>query len=241
MRNFMEENKILIVDDEKGIVEMLETVLRKEGFFDIDVSYNGKDAIRKIKENNYELILLDVMLPDIDGFEVCKKVRDYTNAPIIFLTAKTGDLDKLTGLGIGGDDYITKPFNPLEVVARIKVQFRRNRQFTNLTLGEKEDIIKFSNLVINKKAAQVLVDGKEIYFPAKEYELLLFFAEHPNQIFTSGQLYEIIWGLDSLGDDKTVSVHVGRIRKKIEKDMRNPEIIINMRGIGYKFIDCKEK
>ncbi|MGT2907367.1 response regulator [Streptococcus dentiloxodontae] len=236
----MDDNKLLIVDDEKGIAEMIETILKKEGFFNIDVAYTGKDAIEKIKEKNYELILLDVMLPDINGFEVCTKARNYTAAPILFLTAKTSDLDKLTGLGIGGDDYITKPFNPLEVVARIKVQFRRNEQFKKLISNENEKTIKFANVLIDKMAAQVLVDGEEIYFPAKEYELLLFFAEHPNQVFTSEQLYEKIWGLDSLGDDKTVSVHVGRIRKKIEKDMSKPEIIINLRGIGYKLVDNKE-
>lgn len=236
----MSTNKILIVDDEKGLVEMLELVLKKEGFSCIDSADTGKYAIKKIEENPYDLILLDVMLPDIDGFEVCAKIRNSTNAAILFLTAKTSDLDKITGLGIGGDDYITKPFNPLEVVARVKAQFRRDERYKDLAVTHRTEVFKFSNVLINKKSAKVTVNGKEIYFPAKEYELLLFLAEHPNQVFTAAQLYERIWDLESIGAEKTVSVHIGRIRKKIEKDAKNPQIIATLRGIGYKLVGEKE-
>lgn len=232
----MNNKKILIVDDEAGIVKMLRTVLHKEGYSLIDSAYTGQEAIDKTKKNQYDLILLDVMLPDIDGFQVCGSMREYTLAPILFLTARTGDVDKLTGLGIGGDDYITKPFNPLEVVARINVQFRRMEQYQNAGKSATQDVFRFGPIVIDRKAAQLWVDGKEVSCPAKEFELLLFLAEHPNQVFTAGQLYESIWGLDSMGDEKTVSVHIGRIRKKIEKDMKNPELIVNLRGIGYKFV-----
>ncbi|SEA32635.1 DNA-binding response regulator, OmpR family, contains REC and winged-helix (wHTH) domain [Lachnospiraceae bacterium NK3A20] len=215
---------------------MLRTVLHKEGYSLVDSAYTGQEAIEKTKQNQYDLVLLDVMLPDIDGFQVCGSMREHTLAPILFLTARTGDIDKLTGLGIGGDDYITKPFNPLEVVARINVQFRRMEQYQKAEKNAIQDVLRFGHVVIDRKAAQLWVDDEEVSCPAKEFELLLFLAEHPNQVFTAGQLYENIWGLDSMGDEKTVSVHIGRIRKKIEKDMKNPEFIVNLRGIGYKFV-----
>ncbi|MGX7304634.1 response regulator transcription factor [Enterococcus columbae] len=227
---------ILIVDDEVGIVKMLCTILNKEGFNDVDSAFTGTEAIEKAKNNKYDLILLDVMLPDLDGFQVCSFIREYSSAPILFLTAKTSDIDKLTGLRIGGDDYITKPFNPLEVVARIQVQFRRMEQFAKSRFNETHDFFHFGDVMVDKKSAQLWVNDKEVPCPAKEFELLVYLMEHPNQVFTASQLYEKIWGFDSYGDEKTVSVHIGRIRRKIEKDIKNPEYIINLRGIGYKFV-----
>ncbi len=156
----------------------------------------------------------------------------------MFLTARSGDLDKLTGLGIGGDDYITKPFNPLEVAARINVQFRRQEQYQNAL--QVREIYRFGPVVIDRKAAQLWVDEKEVPCPAKEFELLLFLADHPNQVFTSGQLYEHIWGYDSIGDEKTVAIHIMRLRKKIERDAKHPSLIVNLRGIGYKFVPPKQ-
>lgn len=234
----MRSQKILIVDDEPGIIQMLETILRKEGYTSISSAFTGEEVKEKISRTQYDLILLDVMLPDTDGFQLCQEIRQHTNVPILFLTARSGDLDKLTGLGIGGDDYITKPFNPLEVVARINVQFRRQEQYQN---AETAEIYHFGSIVIDRKAAQLRVDGKEVACPAKEFELLLFLVDHPNQVFTAGQLYENVWGYDSIGgDEKTVSIHIMRLRKKIEKDAKHPSMIVTLRGIGYKFIPPNE-
>ncbi|KAA8675504.1 response regulator transcription factor [Clostridium sp. MT-14] len=225
--------RILLVDDELGIIKMLKTILHKEGYTNIDSASTGKETMTKIMKNTYDLIVLDVMLPDIDGFKLCQKIRQHTFVPILFLTARTGDLDKLTGLGIGGDDYITKPFNPLEVVARINVQFRRMKQYRQNSM--KQGIYHFGTVTVNKKEAKLLVDNREISCPAKEFELLLFLVEHPNQVFTAGQLYENVWGYESMGDEQTVKVHINRLRKKVEPDLKNPSYIINIRGIGYKF------
>ncbi|CAB1261985.1 Transcriptional regulatory protein YvrH [Clostridiaceae bacterium BL-3] len=229
----MTMQRILLVDDELGIIKMLKTILHKEGYTNIDSASTGKETMTKIMKNTYDLIVLDVMLPDIDGFKLCQKIRQHTFVPILFLTARTGDLDKLTGLGIGGDDYITKPFNPLEVVARINVQFRRMKQYRQNSM--KQGIYHFGTVTVNKKEAKLLVDNREISCPAKEFELLLFLVEHPNQVFTAGQLYENVWGYESMGDEQTVKVHINRLRKKVEPDLKNPSYIINIRGIGYKF------
>lgn len=234
----MRLQKILIVDDEPGIIKMLETILRKEGYTFISSAFTGQEAMEKIIRQTYDLIVLDVMLPDTDGFKLCQEIRQHTTVPILFLTARSSDLDKLTGLGIGGDDYITKPFNPLEVVARINVQFRRQEQYQNVL--QTTEIYRFGTVVIDRKAAQLWVDGKEIPCPAKEFDLLLFLVDHSNQVFTAGQLYEHVWGYDSIGDEKTVSIHIMRLRKKIEPDVKNPSLIVNLRGIGYKFVPPKQ-
>ena len=234
----MRLQKILLVDDEPGIVRMLETVLRKEGYTSISSAFTGQEAMEKISRNPYDLIVLDIMLPDTDGFHLCQEIRQHTTVPILFLTARSGDLDKLTGLGIGGDDYITKPFNPLEVAARINVQFRRQEQYQNTS--QAAEVYHFGPVVIDRKAAQLWMDGKEIPCPAKEFELLLFLADHPNQVFTAGQLYERVWGYDSVGDEKTVAIHIMRLRKKIEKDAKEPSLIVNLRGIGYKFVPPRQ-
>lgn len=233
----MRLQRILIVDDEPGIIKMLETILRKEGYTAISSALTGREAMEKIGQNPYDLIVLDIMLPDTDGFQLCQKIRQQTAAPILFLTARSSDLDKLTGLGIGGDDYITKPFNPLEVVARINVQFRRQEQYQAAL--QKTEVYQFGNVTIDRKAAQLRVDGNEVPCPAKEFELLLFLADHPNHVFTAGQLYEHVWGYDSNGDEKTVAIHIMRLRKKIERDAREPSLIVNLRGIGYKLVPPK--
>jgi len=234
----MRLQRILIVDDEPGIVKMLETMLRKEGYTFVSSAFTGQEAMEKISRNSYDLIVLDVMLPDTDGFQLCQEIRQHTNVPILFLTARSGDLDKLTGLGIGGDDYITKPFNPLEVAARINVQFRRQEQYQNAV--PVTEVYRFGSIAVDRKAAALWVDGKEVSCPAKEFELLLFLVDNPNQVFTAGQLYERVWGYDSIGDEKTVAIHIMRLRKKIERDLKQPSLIVNLRGIGYKFIPPKQ-
>lgn len=231
----MHSKKILLVDDEPGIIHMLETLLRKEGYSFIHSAYSGKEVKEKITHTTYDLIVLDVMLPDTDGFQLCQEIRKETNAPILFLTARSGYLDMLTGFGIGGDDYITKPFNPMEVAARIHAQFRRQEQYSQQA-EQHEEVYHFGSLMIDKKAAQLQMNGKTVPCPAKEFELLLFLAENPNQVFTAGQLYESVWGYNSLGDEKTVAIHIMRLRKKIEKNAKHPSMIVTLRGIGYKFV-----
>ncbi|WP_251868086.1 response regulator transcription factor [Enterococcus malodoratus] len=229
----MDNHSILLVDDEAGLIDMLKKILQKEGFVYIDSALTGAIALEKVQSKQYDLIVLDVMLPDIDGFELCREIRRFTYAPVIFLTARTSELDMLTGLGNGGDDYITKPFSPLEVVARIKAHFRRKEIYETNKI-ESSQFIKIGDLEIDKKSAIVQLSKKIIDLTAKEFELLVFFAEHPNQIFTITQLYEKVWGMNSLGDDQTVKVHIMRLRKKLESDSKNPKFIQNIRGLGYK-------
>ena len=228
---------ILIVDDEVGLMDMVEIVLKKEGFQHIVKSDTGQKALTEISKSNFQLIILDVMLPDIDGFTLCSEIRKITYAPIIFLSAKTSDFDKLNGFMAGGDDYITKPYNPLDLVARVKAISRRQTIYQ----AEKNlDKVKFSNIEFDINSAELWVEDKKVNLPAKEFELLKFFCLNPNHIFSSSQLYESIWGMDSFGDDKTVSIHVMRLRKKIEKDYKHPELLVNVRGLGYKFVMPKD-
>lgn len=230
----MENHRLLLVDDEQGLITMLKTVLGREDGYQIDSALSGRTAIEKAAVHEYDLIILDVMLPDIDGFEVCRQIRSFSFVPILFLTAKTSDLDKLTGLSIGGDDYITKPFNPLEVVARIKARFRREDVYQSSSEKAKQQL-KFGELVIDRNAAKVMLSNRNVELTAKEFELLTFLAEHPNQVFTASQLYEKVWGMTSYGDDKTVTVYIMRLRTKIENDSKHPQLLLNLRGIGYKF------
>ncbi|MFP4976524.1 response regulator [Paenibacillus sp. CN-4] len=224
---------ILLVDDETGILEMLELVLNKEGFTNIIKAGSGRQALEAVRTFEPKLIILDVMLPDTSGFEFCAELRKTTDVPILFLTAKTSSYDKLVGFATGGDDYITKPFDPLEVVARVKVQLRHQRMYAP---GPHSERLVFADFQINKTSCEVTCGGTRTEFTAIEYELLLFFAEHPNRIFTTAQLYEQVWGQLQMGDDKTVVMHISKIRRKIEPDSSSPKYIVNVRGLGYKFI-----
>ncbi|CUU49737.1 response regulator transcription factor [Clostridium beijerinckii] len=221
---------ILLIDDEIGLLEMLQLVLEKEGFQDIQKAVNGREAIKIIEDKEPDLIIIDVMLPDISGFDLCVQIRKLTNVPILFLTSRTSDYDKLMGFGMGGDDYITKPFNVLEVVARIKAQLHRSRIYKN---DDENTSLVFKDFEINKKSCELIVNGEIEKCTALEFNLLLFFVEHPNQIFTIYQLYENVWGQEVISAEKTVVMYISKIRKKIEKDSK---YIINARGLGYKFI-----
>lgn len=223
--------KILIVEDEVAISTMLKTILMKEGFRNIDTVYNATDALVKCQHHTYELILLDVMLPDRSGFDICPQIRELTDAPIFFLTARTSDLDKLSGFALGADDYISKPFNPLEVVARVKAHLRRH------ATKPKNDVeLSFPDLHIQLNAGVVTVHGEVVDLPAQVYQLLVFFCQHPNQLFSKAQLYERVWGDEFLGVDNTVMVHIRKLREKIEVDPSNPKWIMTARGLGYKFV-----
>lgn len=230
---------ILLVDDEIGILDMLEIVLKKEGFHNIKKAQSGKEASEMIRELKPKLIVLDIMLPDVNGLEFCMELRKKTDVPVLFLTAKTSDYDKLTGFAMGADDYITKPFNPMEVVARIKVQLKHQHMYSHI---EQNNILEFEDFNINKDSCDVKQNNGDILeFTALEYSLLLYFAEHPNRIFTTAQLYENVWGQINLGDEKTVVMHISRIRKKIEPKADKAKYIHNIRGLGYKFIPHKKE
>ncbi|ENQ3077001.1 response regulator transcription factor [Bacillus sp. WLY-B-L8] len=234
----MESAKILVIDDEVGILRLLEITLRKENFSNIETASTGKEALQRIKEQVFDIILLDIMLPDISGFELCTEIRKHINTPIIFVSARSTDFDKLTGLGIGGDDYITKPFNPLEVIARIKVILRRQKMYDSSQ--QQCTLYNYDYFTFNPESATLTVKNQPVECTAKELELLHFFCKNPNRIFTTAQLYEFVWGNDVFGEEKTVTIHISKLRKKLGDDTRKPKIIVNLRGIGYKFIPPNE-
>jgi two-component system, OmpR family, response regulator VicR len=228
-------NKILLVDDEKSITLLLDDVLRREGFQNIKKAYNGKDAIRLSREYIPDIIILDIMLPDIDGFEVCKQIRQFTYCPILFLSSKNDELDKLLGLAIGGDDYITKPFSPREVVYRIKAQLRRLKymQIAHQDINSK---INIGSLLVDIEANCVYKHDKEIGLTAREYKLLLCLAENANKIISKERLYEQVWGQDSFGSENTMMVHIRHLREKLEDEPSNPRLLVTVKGLGYKLV-----
>lgn len=225
--------RLLIVDDEQALLDMLVLVFQREGFDDILTAKTGAKAVETCMIHHPQVIVLDVMLPDLDGFEVCRRIRHITDAPILFLTAKSADLDKLMGFGIGGDDYITKPFNPLEVVARVKAHMRRHRAQSQGPVAE-EGVFDFGRFTVYEHAARLEVEGSPIPCPAREFQLLVFLCKHPNRVFSRDQLYEQVWGEQSMGDDTTVMVHIRRLRERIEEDPSNPRHLLTVRGLGYK-------
>ena len=233
--------RILIVDDEKAIVKMLEMMLQKEGFQHLYKAYTAKDALHIVENNQIDIIILDVMLPDGNGFELCPKIRQLSNAYILFLTARVSDLDVLTGFAIGGDDYVTKPFNPLEIAARIKAYLRRKpNEVKQNSLTEKGQY-DFGRFRVDEKAGELLVNGKLIPCPTQVYLLLLYFCKHPNIVLSKSALLEAVWGYDHSGDDNTVSVHIRRIRERIEEDPSHPKHLITVRGLGYKLVKGKQQ
>ncbi|WDZ55659.1 response regulator transcription factor [Paenibacillus polymyxa] len=234
----MEEIAVLIVDDEQGLRDMLTTVLKKEGFLQVKHAATGREALQVVMESQMDVIVLDVMLPDSDGFEVCRQMRLYTDAPILFLTARDTDLDKLMGFGIGGDDYITKPFNPLEVVARMKARMKY-RKASTVAMKQTLGTLDFGYFRLELESGVLFVGDKQVECPAREWLLLVFLCKHPNRIFSVRQLYEAIWSEAFLGDEKTVVIHISRLRKKIEPDPKHPQFLINVRGLGYKMMSVK--
>ncbi|KAA6450015.1 response regulator transcription factor [Bacillus atrophaeus] len=228
----LEEHKILMVDDDQHILELLMTCFEKEGFQKIITAVTGTEALLKTNQESPDIILLDVMLPDIDGFTLCSKIRSHTNAPILFLTAKTTDLDKLQGFSFGGDDYITKPFNPLEVVARVKAQLKRTTQFSSF--HSPKEVYEYEDFIINPNTSKLIVKGERIELPTQEMKLLIYFCKHPNQILSKHKIYKDVWG-EFYGGDSTVMVHIRRLREKLEADPSRPKWIKTVRGQGYIF------
>lgn len=236
----MEQCQILLVDDEYAILQMVEMVLRKEGLLHIFKAENGREAMEIIRQEAIDFIILDVMLPDSNGFELCKKIREYTDAFILFLTAKVTDFDILTGFEQGGDDYVTKPFNPLEIVARLKAQLRRNRNERQKPLIKNKKRYDFGRFVLDEETGELFVEGALVPCPAQVFLLLLYFCKHPNQVLSKEQLFTAVWGYDHMADDNTVMVHIRRIRERIEPDPGQPVFLCTVRGLGYKMVKDKQ-
>lgn len=223
---------ILIVDDEKSIVDILDFNLRRDGY-EVVKAYNGEDGLKLFREKNPDLVLLDIMMPKIDGLQVCKEIRNESNTPIIMLTAKAEEVDKVIGLEFGADDYVTKPFSVREVLARVKANIRRRTM--DVKEHDKAKELNYGRLIINTERYEVKKDDMVVDLTVREYELLVFLATQKEQIFTREQLLEKVWGYEYFGDVRTVDVTVRRLREKIEADSSNPKYILTKRGIGYYF------
>ncbi|MGD6940465.1 response regulator transcription factor [Cytobacillus gottheilii] len=234
----MTKETILLVDDDQDIQNLQRLYLQKEGFR-LHFASSGKEALKIAAEQQPGLIILDVNLPDLDGFEVCQSLRQYTKVPILFVTGRSDDVDTILGHRIGGDDYIYKPFNPSVLVAKVKAHLRRYRELTSVpkdsSVQELQHVLMFGDLIIEKEQCTVKKGGKEITLSTKEFLLLCFLAENPNRVFSLERIFDKIWGEESLGDYRTVMVHISNLRKKIEKDPSKPEFILTVRGLGYKF------
>ena len=228
-------SRILVVDDEKIIAKGLKFALEKEGF-EVSVANDGAEAIRLFQDENPDLIVLDLMLPEVDGFEVCRRIRKKSDIPIIMLTARGEDIDKILGLELGADDYVTKPFNPRELVARVKAILRRSHTQTMDSGGQ---VIRLQDLQIDLFQHKVRVRDKDVELTSKEFALLGLLASHPGRVFSREKLLEQVWGYDYYGDARTVDVHIRHLREKIEPDPATPQLILTVWGAGYKFREGK--
>lgn len=227
--------KILLVDDEDSIRKVVQHIVEKEGY-DFCYAADGEQALEMFTQENPDLIILDVMLPEIDGFEVCRRIREKSTVPIILLSAKGDIVDKSVGFNMGADDYITKPFSPVELALRIKAMLRRSSFQQTAQNPATQDLIVVKDLVINNKTFEVTIRGKKVELTSKEFELLSFLARHPGQVFTRKQLFDNLWGEKYLGDAGTITVFIRKVREKIERDPGHPEYIHTVWGVGYKFI-----
>ena len=226
-------SKILIVEDEVASAELEKDYLELSGF-DVVMQHTGDAGLKAALNEDFNLIILDLMLPNVDGFEICKKVREKKNTPIIMVSAKKEDIDKIRGLGLGADDYMTKPFSPSELVARVKAHLARYERLVGSGVKANE-IIEIRGIKIEKTARRVYVNGEEKAFTTKEFDLLTFLAENPNHVFTKEELINKIWDMESIGDIATVTVHIKKIREKIEFNTSKPQYIETIWGVGYRF------
>ena len=226
-------SKILIVEDEEAIADLERDYLELSGFT-VEVANDGDIGLQKALNEDYDLLILDLMLPGTDGFDICRQVRDVKNTPIVMVSAKKDDIDKIRGLGLGADDYMTKPFSPSELVARVKAHLARYERLVS-SAKQENDVIEIRGIKIDKTARRVFVNGEEKVFTTKEFDLLTFLAEHPNHVFTKDELFKEIWDMDSIGDIATVTVHIKKIREKIEYDTSKPQYIETIWGVGYRF------
>jgi DNA-binding response OmpR family regulator len=230
--------KILLVEDDVEISEMLKNFLMTENF-EVVTAYDGESACEKFFVDEYSIVLLDLMIPKISGMEVMKTIRVSSTVPIMILSAKDTDSDKTLGLGLGADDYVTKPFSVTEVLARIKANIRRNTQYTAAVAAEEEEILTKGELVLNLNAYSVMKNGKKVELTAKEFEILKLLMKNPKKVYTKEQLYSQIWNDAYMGDENAVNVHISRLRNKIEDNPRDPDYVVTVWGIGYKLGDGK--
>lgn len=226
-------SKILIVEDEESIADLERDYLELSGF-QVEIENAGDVGLKRALSEDFDLIILDLMLPEVDGFEICKKVREQRNTPIIMVSAKKDDIDKIRGLGLGADDYMTKPFSPSELVARVKAHLSRYERLIGSNSQDNE-MIEIRGLKIDKTARRVYINGEEKAFTTKEFDLLCFLAQNPNHVFTKEELFQKIWDMESIGDIATVTVHIKKIREKIEVNTAKPQYIETIWGVGYRF------
>lgn len=226
-------SKLLIIEDEVAIADLEKDYLELSGF-EVHIEHSGDAGLLKALKEDFDLIILDLMLPGLDGFEVCKKIREEKNIPILMVSAKKDDIDKIRGLGLGADDYMTKPFSPSELVARVKAHMARYERLVS-TNNKTNDMVEIRGVRIDKTARRVYIDGEERVFTTKEFDLLTFLAENPNRVFTKEELFKEIWDMDSVGDIATVTVHIKKIREKVEVDTSKPQYIETIWGVGYRF------
>ncbi len=227
------DNKILLVDDDKDVVDLIQEVLQQDGFHAIQKAYTGLDALQICREFQPDIVVLDIMLPDFDGLEVCKKIREFSYCSILFLSSKNDDIDKILGLSCGGDDYITKPFSPREVVFRMKAQLRRQQYQAKLYLGC-NDTLCVGPLSLDRESCRAYKSGQEISLTGREFLLLSYLMENADKIISKERLYEQVWGEYSSICDNTIMVHIRHIREKIENTPSNPQQLITVKGLGYK-------
>ena len=226
-------SRILIVEDEVAIADLEKDYLELSGF-EVEIENDGTKGLERALHEEFDLFILDLMLPGVDGFEICKKIREIKNTPILMVSAKKDDIDKIRGLGLGADDYVTKPFSPSELVARVKAHLARYERLIGSNMPQ-NDIIEIRGIKIDKTARRVWVNGEEKQFTTKEFDLLTFLAENPNHVFTKEELIRKIWDMESIGDIATVTVHIKKIREKIEMNTNKPQYIETIWGVGYRF------
>lgn len=226
-------NKVLIIEDEVAIADLEKDYLELSGFT-VEIENEGNRGLARALSEEFDMYILDLMLPGVDGFEICKRIREAKNTPILMVSAKKDDIDKIRGLGLGADDYITKPFSPSELVARVKAHLSRYERLINSNVQD-NDIIEIRGLKIDKTARRVWVNEEEKQFTTKEFDLLTFLAQNPNRVFTKEELFSEIWALESVGDIATVTVHIKKIREKIEFNTAKPQYIETIWGVGYRF------
>ncbi|MDR2045287.1 MAG: response regulator transcription factor [Clostridium sp.] len=226
--------KILIVEDEESIAGLEKDYLELSNF-EVEIKTTGNEGLKTALENPFDLVILDLMLPGMDGFEVCRKIREAKQIPILIVSAKKDDIDKIRGLGLGANDYMTKPFSGSELVARVKAHIARYDSLVGSSQKQQNDIVEIRGIRIDKTARRVYVNDVEKTFTTKEFDLLTFLAENPNHVFTKEELFRAIWDMDSIGDIATVTVHIKKIREKVEKSTAKPQYIETIWGVGYRF------
>ncbi|MBQ1681819.1 MULTISPECIES: response regulator transcription factor [Agathobacter] len=226
-------SKVLIIEDEVDIANLEKDYLELSGF-EVEMEHDGQRGLARALSEDYDMFILDLMLPGMDGFEICKEIRERKNTPILMVSAKKDDIDKIRGLGLGADDYITKPFSPSELVARVKAHLARYERLIGTNV-EENNIVEIRGIKIDKTARRVWINGEEKQFTTKEFDLLTFLAEHPNHVYSKEELFREIWDMESVGDIATVTVHIKKIREKIELDTAKPQYVETIWGVGYRF------